>query len=415
MTQAPAQPSTEPVPNTRPATPSQLDWLRAEIPLWRSAGWVDDRAAAAILAGYHPSRRFDMARLLLTLGAVFVGIGILWLVASNLDQLSPLTRFLVVAAFWLAFLVGAELLARRREHGGAIPSPVVGSVRVLAALTFGALVMQAAQSLQVPAYTPALLACWGLGALIHAYVVRGTGPLVIGLLGLGIWLVWQSTWDEPSALTVLLAIFAGGVVAASAAALHADRLPGFSAAWREVGAVLTLGALFVAALPFVDSDDFAWTTFLVVALVLAGLAALAGIALAPGNFRLEPLMALAIAAVGVALVLWDAGADADDVGALDWAHAAVGVAVYVGAAAWMAILGVQRDSRRLTWLATAALVVFTTVQSFAVFAEIVEGAWLFVLLGLIFAGTGWLADRARRELAKSLSDDADTEQAGAGR
>ncbi len=237
----------------------------------------------------------------------------------------------------------------------------------------------------------------------------------IGLLGLGIWLVWQSTWDEPSALTVLLAIFAGGVVAASAAAMHADRLPGFAAAWREVGAVLTLGALFVAALPFVDTDDFAWTTFLVVALVLAGLAALAGIALAPGNFRLEPLMALAIAAVGVALVLWEAGADADDVGALDWAHAAVGVAVYVGAAAWMAILGVQRDSRRLTWLATAALVVFTTVQSFAVFAEIVEGAWLFVLLGLIFAGTGWLADRARRELAKSLSDEADTEQAGAGR
>ena len=71
----------------------------------------------------------------------------------------------------------------------------------------------------------------------------------------------------------------------------------------------------------------------------------------------------------------------------------------------MAILGVQRDSRRLTWVATAALVVFTTVQSFAVFAEIVEGAWLFVLLGLVFAGTGWLADRARRELAKSLSDE----------
>ena len=96
---------------TRPATPAQLDWLAAELPHWKAAGLVDDRAATAILAGYHPSRRFDLSRLLLTLGAAFVGVGILWLVASNLDQLPPPARFAVVAAFWLAFLVGGEVLA----------------------------------------------------------------------------------------------------------------------------------------------------------------------------------------------------------------------------------------------------------------------------------------------------------------
>ena len=222
MTTAPAHPLPT---RTRPATPAQLDWLAAELPQWRSAGLVDERAADAILATYHPSRRFDLSNLLLTLGAAFVGVGIIWLVASNLDQLPPVTRFLVVAVFWLAFLAGGELLAGRREHGGAIPSPVVGCVRILAALTFGALVMQAAQSLQVPAYEPQLLAWWGLGALVHAYVVRGTGPLVVGLLAVASWLVWQTTWETPDALTVLLALFAAGAVAASAAALHADRLP----------------------------------------------------------------------------------------------------------------------------------------------------------------------------------------------
>ena len=288
MTQAPVQPSTEPVPNTRPATPSQLDWLGPRCPSGAPPAGSTTGPRQRSSRATTRRRRFDLSRLLLTLGAAFVGIGILWLVASNLDQLSPLTRFLVVAAFWLAFLVGGELLARRREHGGAIPSPVVGAVRVLAALTFGALVMQAAQSLQVPAYTPTLLAWWGLGALIHAYAVRGTGPLVIGLLGLGVWLIWQSAWDEPGALSILLAIFAGGVVAASVAALHADRLPGFAAAWREVGAALSLGALFVAALPFVDTEDFVWTTFLVVALVLAGLAAVAGSRWRPGTSASNP-------------------------------------------------------------------------------------------------------------------------------
>ena len=51
------------------------------------------------------------------------------------------------------------------------------------------------------------------------------------------------------------------------------------------------------------------------------------------------------------------------------------------------------------------LVVFTTFQSFAVFAPIVTGAWLFVVLGTVFLGTGFLFDRARRELAQVLDDD----------
>ena len=49
-----------------------------------------------------------------------------------------------------------------------------------------------------------------------------------------------------------------------------------------------------------------------------------------------------------------------------------------------------------------ALVVFTTFQSFAVFAAIIQGAWLFVVLGLVFLGTGFLFDRARRGISANL-------------
>ena len=84
------------------------------------------------------------------------------------------------------------------------------------------------------------------------------------------------------------------------------------------------------------------------------------------------------------------------------AHALISVAVYVLAAALVAVLGVLHDSWRLTALATVALVLFTTVQSFAVFARIVDGAWLFLLLGVVFLVTGYAADRARRELAQTL-------------
>ena len=75
------------------------------------------------------------------------------------------------------------------------------------------------------------------------------------------------------------------------------------------------------------------------------------------------------------------------------------------AAVAVAMLGTLRDSWWLTALATTALVVFTTFQSFAVFAPIIQGAWLFVVLGLIFLGTGFTFDRARRRLAAALEGD----------
>ena len=97
-----------------------------------------------------------------------------------------------------------------------------------------------------------------------------------------------------------------------------------------------------------------------------------------------------------------ASSDVDAVGAAEWAHAAVSVTAYVVVAIGVALLGTRHDSWRLTVVATGALVVFTTFQSFAVFAPIIQGAWLFVVLGLVFLGTGFVFDRTRRRLAAAL-------------
>lgn len=398
---------------SRPATRAQLDWLTAEVRGWQADGLLHHEQADAILHRYRVSpaagRRFSLARLLLTLGALFVGVGLIWLVAANLDELPPQGRFLVVAGIWLALLVGGEVLHSRKPR---LPSPVLGAVRLLAALAFGATVFQAAQSLQVPAYEPSLLGLWALGALLHAYAVHGHGPLLVGLAtGTG-WFLWRVLWESPSGLAVVLCLAAGGILAVSVGALHEHRLPSFAAPWREVGAFLALATLFAAALPFVGTGDFAWNGWLVAGLVAALLVAVAAVALSRGRPRWEPAGAVGVLAVSTGLVLWEAGADASErLTVADWAHAGVSVAAYVVVAVGVAVLGTLEDSWRLTLLATAALVVFTTFQSFAVFAQIIQGAWLFVVLGLVFLATGYLFDRARRELAASLTPTED----GAGR
>jgi uncharacterized membrane protein len=390
--------TTLPVRDAHALPPGRLDWLAAELVAWQADGLVSPGQSAAILGRYRAGRRFSLGRLLLTVGALFVGVGLIWLVAANLDAWPPLVRFVVVGALWLAALVTGEALHARR-----VSAPVVGAVRLLAALGFGAVVFQAAQGLQVPAHEPALVGVWALGALTHAYAARARLPLLVGLVTGTTWLLLEVLDTEPSGLAVVLGLVAAGVLAVSVGALHLLRLPAFAPAWREVGASLLLGGLFAAALPFVGTDGFRWTPWLAAALAAAGLAATAAALLSPGRGRLETLGALAVAAAALGLVCWDAGSDADGPLTADAvAQAAVSVVVYVAVAVALAALGTLRDSPRLTGLATAALVVFTTFQSFAVFARIVTGAWLFLLLGVVFLATGVLFDRARRQIAATL-------------
>ena len=394
-------------PAGRPVTPRQLEWLQGEVRQWRAEGLIGADAAEAILANYRAVRRLSLGRLLLGLGAAFVGIGLIWLVASNLDQLSPLVRFGLVTAIWLGLVGWAHALAeRRRVRGLEASSPVVGALRGLAAAAYGAVVFQAAQSLQVPAYTALLVGIWSLGALVYAYAVRGLAPLLLGIVTGVVWLLWQVIETSENGLDAVLALVGAGAVAVGVAALHARFRPvAFVAAWREVGALLVLVGLFVSAVPEVEGSGFRPTAVVVGVGVVAVLLAAVASVVSRDESRLEPAVAVLVAVVAVGLVLWESDAPVDGhVVLADVAQAVTSVGLYIIVAGLVAARGVTTDSPRLTWLAVAALVIFTTFQAFAVFSEIVTGAWLFLVLGLVFAGTGFLADRGRRELESTLKE-----------
>lgn len=384
-----------------PITAEHQRWLGSQLPLWQDQGWIDAAAVEQIEGSYElvSGKRLNLARLLLSIGGAFVGIGVIWLVAANLDALSPMVRLGAVFALYAAALVGAEWLAGRRAHQGSIPSPVVHAMRIVATLLLGGVIFQAAQSMHVPAYDMTLLGLWSLGGLLHAYLMRTATPLLVALpTGFG-WAVAAPMADQGSWLAFVVAMFAAALLATGVAQLP-QPTRAFTLWWRETGAAAALVGLFAAAIPSAEPDDFMLSTSLVVLLV--GAAVALGAALWKGPHRLEPAMVVLLGGLAVLLVFWQAGQDADNVDLASWAHASLSVAVYVGAALWVAYLGIVHDSVRLTIIATAALVIFTTFQAFAVFAQIIQGAWLFVFLGLVLAGTGYVFDKARRELAASV-------------
>ena len=392
----------------RPVPPRQLAWLRTEVAAWTSQGIISEDQAHRISAGYSADThtRFSIGRLMLYLGGCFVGVGLIWLVAANLDQLSPMARFVAVTLLWLVFLVGGEVLAARK-----MSAPLVGAARLLAALGIGAVVFQAAQSLQVPAFEPRLLGLWSAAALLHGYLARAYLPFLVGVATGVAWWFMQPLWDEPNGLTVVMLFGAGAVLAAGLAVLHDARIDTFAWTWRLVAAGMALLAMFAAAIPDIGSEGVVWSSWLVIALVVAGVAAAAAVATRPGVRALEPLGAIAVLVAATLIGLWTTGTDTSEIEMADWLHAATSVVAYVLLAVALVALGTVRDHPPLTWMAMVGLVVFTTFQSFAVFAPIVTGAWLFVVLGTVFLGTGFLFDRARRELAQALDTDAGTEGA----
>src|SRR5690606_16826598 len=162
-----------------------------------------------------------------------------------------------------------------------------------------------------------------------------------------------------------------------------------------------LAALFAAAIPGIHGESIAWSGWLVAQTTAAALAAVAALALAVRRGHgawVEPAGAIAVLVASLLLAMWDTGTDVTDVGVDQWAPAGLAVVACVALARALVVLDTLRQHRALTGLAMTALVVFTTFQSFAVFAPIVTGAWLFVVLGTVFLGTGFLFDRARRGL-----------------
>ena len=399
--------SRPPRPGRPRGEPVQLHWLETELRSWHAEGLVDDATAGAIRSRYVEVRKVTLARIVLTLGAGFVVLGLIWLVASNLDALPPLGRFALVVAIWLGLVAAAEVLATRRDREGDVASPVVGAARLLAAGAFGAVVFQAAQSLQVPAYEPLLVGVWGLGAVLWAYAVRGVAPLVLGVVLLAVWFVWQvgSAADDAFSLSTAIAAAGLAAVAVGVGTAVLGRVE-LAPPWREVGAALVLLGLFLAALPYEWGESGPVRVLWAgagVAVVLAALAALRG----DKVDRLEVGLAALGVALTVGLGLWRYDVDSlqpDDLSAGAWVRAFLAVAAYLVVASGYAVLGGMRDTGRLTWLATAALVVFVTTQAFAVFAPILSGATLFLVVGVVLLATGVLADRGRRRLVREAKE-----------
>lgn len=425
-----ARPSGPEASDPRPLSAGRLRWLQAEISGWEQEGLVCAQDAAHLRSRYVASTRNSLLRIVVGLGAAFLAVGLLWLVATNLDELAPLARLAAVAAIWLALVVVAQLLRARGastapsflladRDGDEARAPSLAAVcQVLAAAAFGAVIFQAAQSLQVPAYEPRLVGLWGLGALLYAYVTRSHGALAVALAAATVWLGWFTGASALSTTVAALMVLAAAVVAIAIAVAHAHLLParpGFAHQWRFVGTGLALAGVFIAAFPYGWSEKIGRSEEFIALLVAAVLSSLFAIIVimrrgtgsmqARSIHAVEICVAWLILAGGSLLAWWrpdhaEVMLESASMSPEMWARTTAGLLLFIAAVAWFAVLGTRREAPEVTTLALVGLLLFTTVQSFAVFAPIASGASLFLAVGAVMLTTGLAAERIRRMLGR---------------
>ncbi|MCA1783022.1 MAG: DUF2157 domain-containing protein [Dermatophilaceae bacterium] len=394
--------SSSPGPGRRvPTSAERHRWLTGELRDWERDGLISGSTATAIADRYVVSsalggHRITPIRVILGLGACFLGIGLIWLVAANLDELSPLLRFVVVALLWLGLAVVAELTR----------DLVSGAMRLLTGLAFGAVVFQAAQSVQVPAYRPHLLLAWGLGVLLYAYARRSRAAAFVGITVLAVWYVWQVMDASTGIATFTGAVLLASVASVALAALHPERWRPFGRLWLTLGAVMSLIGTFAAALPFSDSSR-GWSDGLTVGIVLVlGLGA-AALWRSTRDEQVELALSVTALMLGVLMGLWrpmrfSDGMVPDQLTGEMWLRTGLAIVVFLVIAGGWAVVGARRELPLVSAAATIGVVVFTTFQSFAVFAPIISGATLFLAVGTIMIITGVVAERARRRIGTEV-------------
>ena len=353
----------------------------------RAAGLAGRRArrpgtAEAIRARYVASRRFTLSRIVLTLGACFVGLGLVWLVASNLDE--------HVAPRPVPAHGGDLARARRRRRGPGLggaavrPTPAPRSSAPRASWPRAPSAPSSSRPPRACRSRPTSRSSSGCGGSVPCC---GPTPCAASPH----WCSPSACWRSGSSGRCWAGDGAFAVVHRTRRRCARRRGRGrwswclgwrdFAVPWREIGALLgpgrpvhrgaarTRGATPRAARP--SGPGWPWRSCSPLRPPCAVTGSTGSRSGSPHSPWRSPSGSRCGGSTRTCM-------DTADLPAGAWVRAVLAVVAYLVVASGYAVLGGMRDTGRLTWLATAALVVFVTVQAFAVFAPILSGAALFL-------------------------------------
>jgi len=149
---------------------------------WQSRGLLDRETAERLaidVEHQRPERSFQT--ILVLLAVICIGFGAITFVAANWDEISRLTRLIIVfGTMWAAW--GASILFHAKNRG-----TIAYSFVLLACILFGAGIMLISQIYHMQGEPRDAVWLWSIGALLAAGLTRSVPSLSFAIILLNIW------------------------------------------------------------------------------------------------------------------------------------------------------------------------------------------------------------------------------------
>lgn len=355
---------------------------------WQAAGVIDPATAERIRAWeleHAPSQASRFGRIAFAFGGLLLAAGVLLFVAANWDQMSPWSRFALLAVTVAVFHLGAAAI-RPRSPALATTLHAVGT----AALGGG--IFLAGQVFNLAERWPEGFLLWAAGAAVAAWLVRGWPQVLWVAILAPAWLV--SEWIASQYFrSVPIGVPLAGLFVLCVAYVAAVG-PGRDSTWRHALALLgAIAFLHVAVLLPLEpglrpGGAPAPAGTLAIAWALAMVLPLLAGAWLRGR-EAWPLVVAAFVAVCASQI--DASASREVL---------VLHALYAAACVGLVWWGVHEGHRLRINLGVIGFAM--TVLSFY-FSSLLDklGRSLGLIgLGILFIGGGWLLEHARRRLVE---------------
>ncbi len=156
--------------------------LSRDIERWTGKGWLLPEGRAAILDELRQQRSGSrLPAIIGILGAVLLATGAMTFMSANWQEMSKLTRLIILfSAMWAAF--GAAVWLQRTAH-----DYLLEAMLLLGAGMFGVNIMLIAQIYHIDGHYPDALFLWTVGALVVALALESRAALALAFVLMTIW------------------------------------------------------------------------------------------------------------------------------------------------------------------------------------------------------------------------------------
>lgn len=233
--------------------------LEEHIESWLTAGIISSEQAdqMLLLSGTidkdTSSNKF--VTIISILGSIFLGIGVIWFMASNWAIMGSITKVILLLGSTTGLLyIGNEIGYNRANY------PIVGKALVfLSAIMYGASIFLIGQIFNVNANSSSLLFLWFIGIIPLVYIYQS--PLVTLLSSIVFW-IWYNyfligTVSEDNVMNGIYFNQIFGVILFAIGSLHYDshKYKRVARAYRLFGILITIITLFIFTFKWLYSSE----------------------------------------------------------------------------------------------------------------------------------------------------------------